>query len=258
MLSATAALGWLNARAGRGRVSGEERAPPPGPPASACSKPITWVDTTCHASRPHSEHRDINKEPAMLQQGIFLALLQYFTISVLINSITFICPWNIVTFFRANVEGYGCRWMIWFNEMLSSLSVHMNAERGGGWQWIILSWGERNASKWINTEKLSSEVPVQTFSMFHKQELTVSPRDKTLSTTCTASVQNRRGSLCQMLQGRASTSLPEQSTPFFLKPRLYKPIIRQGCRKVHTERHLPPLCSTPPSRCSLPVPSIPQ
>lgn len=95
-----------------GRVSGEERAPPLQP---APTKPITWANSTCHASQLHSEHGDINKEPALLQQGTFLAPLLYFTITVLINRVSLLYVLGLIQ----HVEGYGCRWMIWYDEMVS-------------------------------------------------------------------------------------------------------------------------------------------
>lgn len=93
-----------------GRVSGEEWG---SPSVSARTKPITWANFTCHASQLHSKHRDINKEPAMPQQGPFLALLLYFTVLSLINWVSLLC---ILGTFQANVEGYGCKWTIWYDE----------------------------------------------------------------------------------------------------------------------------------------------
>lgn len=60
------------------------------------------------------------------------------------------------------------------------------------------------------------------------------------------------GPLCQMLGGRSHTISWYKPPPLFsFKPQLYTQIYRQsGCRKAHTKRHSPPLCSTPPSCCS--------
>lgn len=84
-------LGCFNARAGWESQQGGESSHS----ISAHTKPITWVNSTCHASQLHSKHRDINKEPAMLQQSSSLALLQYFRVLVLINlaSLLYVLGW---------------------------------------------------------------------------------------------------------------------------------------------------------------------
>lgn len=58
--------------------------------------------------------------------------------------------------------------------------------------------------------------------------------------------------MCQMLRGRAHIALLVQTyPPFSLSSHscTHMHTDTQGCRKAHTERHSPPLCSLPSSCC---------